>query len=87
MNIPFIVINWWAIKAYEKPINDNIIKNSLLLRYFKLWFIFLIITIMRIIDDKWINLYRKSSLENSNGKRKYSYLVLPIDNGNEIYWS
>ena len=75
------------IKEYEEPINDSVIRNSLLLKYFKLWIILLILTIMRIIDDKWINLYRKTILENSNGKRKYSYLVLPIDNGNEIYWS
>ena len=44
-------------------------------------------TIMSIIDDKWINLYRKTILENSNGKRKCSYLIIPIDNGNEMYWS
>ena len=42
---------------------------------------------MRIIDDKWINLYRKNILENSNVKRKESNLTLPIDNGNKIYWS
>ena len=87
INIPLIVISWWAIKAYEEPINDNVIKNSLLLKYFKLWIIFLILTIIRMIDDKRISLNRKTILENYKGKRKYSYLSLPIDNGNEIYWS
>ena len=42
---------------------------------------------MSIIVDRWINLCRKTILEKSNGKRKYSYLVLPIDNGNEKYCS
>ena len=43
--------------------------------------------ITRIIEDKWISLNLKNILENSSGKRKYSYLILPIDNGNKIYWS
>ena len=38
-----------------------------------------------MIEDKWISLNRKNILENSSGKRKCSYLTLPIDNGNEIY--
>ena len=87
IKIPLIVISWCAINAYEDPTKDNVIKNSLFFKYFGLCIIFFILTIMRIIDDKWINLYRKNILENSKGKRKCSNLILPIVSGNKIYWS
>ena len=46
-----------------------------------------ILIIIRINDDRWINLNLKNILENSNGKRKYSYRIFPIDKGNKIYCS
>ena len=87
MNIPLIVINWWAIRAYDVNRSDNLIRNSLSTRYLKFLFRYFILTMINIIDDKCINLKRKIILENSNGKRKYLYLISPIDSGNKIYWS
>ena len=48
---------------------------------------FLILTMKRINVEKCINLNLKNILENSSGKRKWSYLIFPIDNGNKIYCS
>ena len=75
-NIPLIVINWWAIKVYDIPNNDREIKNSSFFKYLKSFFKHLKATIRSIIEDKWINLKRKTILENSKGKRKYSNLTL-----------
>ena len=47
---------------------------------------FLIIIIIRINDDKWINLKRKIILLNSKGN-KNSSLLSPNDKGNKMYCS
>tara|TARA_B100002049_G_C16020186_1_gene349903 strand:+ start:791 stop:1048 length:258 start_codon:yes stop_codon:yes gene_type:complete len=46
----------------------------------------LIVIIIRTKEKKWINLKRKITLLNSNGKRNSS-LLSPIDSGNKIYCS
>ena len=86
INIPLMVINWCAIKAKEEDINEIIIKNSLLFKNLQLCIIFLIVIIIRTKEKKWINLKRKITLLNSNGKRNSS-LLSPIDRGNKIYCS
>ena len=81
-----MVINWCAIKAKEEDIKDTIIKKSLSLINLLLRFISLITIKIKISKKKWINLKRKTTLLNSNGKRK-SNLFSPIDKGNWIYCS
>ena len=86
INIPFIVISWCAIKAKEESIKEIIIKNSSLFKKLRLWAILLIDIMIRTKEKKWINLKRKITLLNSNGKRNSS-LLSPIDRGNKIYCS
>ncbi len=78
INMPLIVINWWAIKEYEKTKNDNKIRKSIFFINFGFCNVFLIIIINKIIEEICINLCLKKNLENSNGNKKLENLSSPM---------